>query len=297
MKVCDLIVGQFGGSSLVENLTPFDFEKLRARMATTWGPVRMSNWITYVRGVFKYGAEMGLLEKSVMFGPGFNKPSAAVQRKHRATGGEKMFTAAEILELLYGRKAKGKQAAVKGASVQMQAAILLGINGAMINTDIASLPLTAIDWKNKLIDFPRLKNGIARQVPLWTETIAALKAAIAERPDTKNGLVFVTVWGNPWMHGTTDAVGQEFKKLLKALHINGRRGLGFASLRHSFQTIADETLDFPAIKRVMGPTTKDISARYRERINRKRLDAVVARVQQWLFGKSLPRKPKQTPIN
>jgi integrase len=295
-KVCDLIVNQFGGPTLVEHLGPFDFEKLRARMTESWGPTRLGNQITYTRGVFKYGSEMGLLDKPVVYGQCFDKPSAAVQRKHRATGGEKMFTALEIHELLDGRKKSGDKPAVGPASVQVRAMILLGVNGAMINSDIGSLPLSSIDWKNKLIDFPRPKNGIARTIPLWPETVAALKAAIDERPESTTGLAFVTYFGNAWHRPGTDAVGQEFNKRMELLHINGRRGLGFASLRHCFQTVADETLDFPSIKRVMGHTTKDISARYRERIDSKRLVAVTDYVRAWfLAGKPKAAKKSQTP--
>jgi integrase len=295
-KVCDLIVDQFGGPTLVEHLGPFDFEKLRARMSESWGPTRLGNQITYTRGVFKYGSEMGLLNKPVVYGQCFDKPSAAVQRKHRATGGEKMFTALEIHELLDGRKKIGDKPAIDPASVQVRAMILLGLNGAMINSDIGSLPLAAIDWKKKLIDFPRPKNGIARTIPLWPETVAALKAAIAERPEATNGLVFVTYFGNAWHRPGTDAVGQEFNKRLELLHINGRRGLGFASLRHTFQTVSDETLDFPSIRRVMGHTTKDISARYRERIDGKRLVAVTDYVRAWLqSGKPKTAKKSRTP--
>ena len=86
------------------------------------------------------------------------------------------------------------------------------------------------------------------------------------------------------MQGTTDSVGREFTKVLRRLHINGRRSLGFYSLRHTFQTVADETLDFPAISLIMGHAPTGM-ARYREHIDDKRLKAVADYVRRWLFPK------------
>jgi hypothetical protein len=55
-------------------------------------------------------------------------------------------------------------------------------------------------------------------------------------------------------------------------------------LRHTFRTIADETLDAPAIDYVMGHTRDDVASRYRERISDDRLRRVVEHVRRRLFG-------------
>ena len=100
----------------------------------------------------------------------------------------------------------------------------------------------------------------------------------------------MTKYGRRWVrtHGENatplDAVSSEFGKVLRALHINGRKGLGFYSLRHTFRTISDATKDFPAIRLVMGHTEQTIDAAYREKIDDSRLSAVVAHVRAWLFG-------------
>ena len=62
------------------------------------------------------------------------------------------------------------------APVQIKAMILLGVNAAFGNNDVASLPLSAIDLELGWIDYPRPKTGIARRCPLWTETVEALEA-------------------------------------------------------------------------------------------------------------------------
>jgi integrase len=237
---------------------------------------------------------MRLTTHAVEFGPGFDVPSKAVHRRNRKQGGEKIFTAEEIHQLLNGKtvKAGRKTAKVRGASMQMRAMILLGVNLGYINSDVAALPLSAIDFDKGIIDWERPKNAIDRRGAIWPETATALKAAIKERPKSKSDLVFITVWGNAWMHGKTDSVGLEFGKLLHRLGINGRRNLGFAALRKTFRTVADETLDFPAINLVMGHAQTGIAEKYRERIDDKRLRAIADYVHSWLFSKPRARKAK-----
>src|SRR4051812_10281459 len=58
-EVTDLLTGTFGKAKAVHSLTPDDFAKLRAIMAQKWGPVRLVNTITCVKGVFKYGLDNG----------------------------------------------------------------------------------------------------------------------------------------------------------------------------------------------------------------------------------------------
>ena len=52
---------------------------------------------------------------------------------------------------------------------------------------------------------------------------------------------------------------------------NGRKGLGFYQLRHTFRTIADATKDFPAIRLIMGHVDSSIDDTYREEISSSQL--------------------------
>lgn len=79
---------------------------------------------------------------------------------------------------------------------------------------------------------------------------------------------------------------KEVAKLLKALHINGRKGLGFYTLRHVSRTIADESKDQPAVDFCMGHEVAHMSSVYRETISDDRLHAVVDHVRKWLFPSS-----------
>jgi integrase len=192
-----------------------------------------------VRCAFEYAYDAELIDRPIRFGPGFQRPSRKVLRLHRAEAGPKLFTAEEV------------RRPIDVALVPVQATILLGINCGFGNSDCGNLPLSAIDWDNAVIDYPRPKTGIARRCPLWPEAVAALRAALAKRPEPEReedaGLVFLTHCRVSWYTGTTvGPLSKQTSKLLKKLGINGRQGLGFYTLRHTFRTVADEAKDQPA---------------------------------------------------
>src|SRR5262249_4343813 len=158
--------------------------------------------------VFKYGYESGLIDKPVRYGPQFKKPSASVMRRHRAKNGERMLEADELRRL------------IDTSPVQLKAMILLGVNCGLGNHDCALLPLSALDLHAGWINFPRPKTGIPRRCPLWPETIAALREAIAARPEPRQqeatGLVFVTTRGRPWLvNGIANPVSVAARDLMK----------------------------------------------------------------------------------
>jgi integrase len=273
----DLLVKNFGKQQLVSDLDPEDFATLRNRMAKTWGPHRLAKMIQYVRTVFKHGFDAGLIDRPVRFGPGFNRPTKKTLRLHRAEQGVKLFTAEEIRRLL------------DAAGPTMKAMILLGVNCGFGNADCGNLPLAALDLEGGWVNYPRPKTGINRRCPLWPETVAAIREALAKRPQPKNAedaeLAFITKYGLSWAKETsTNPVSQETAKLLKALHLNGRKGLGFYTLRHTFRTVGDESMDQPSSDRLMGHARDDMASLYRERISDERLKAVTDHVRKWLFG-------------
>jgi integrase len=283
-QTTDRLVGAFGKTRLATDLAADDFEALRAELAKQFGPVRLGNEVQKVRTLFKYAYESGLIDKPVRYGPQFKKPSKSVLRKHRATTGERMFEANELRRL------------IDAAAVPMKAMILLGVNAAFGNTDVATLPLSAIDLDSGWLNFPRPKTGIARRCPLWPETVAAIRNALAARPEPKDeadaALAFVTKYGHRWVrtegpkHAPVNSVGLEFGKLLQTLGIDGREGRGFYALRHTFRTIADAARDPVAIDLIMGHADPSMGGHYRERIEDSRLQAVAEHVREWLFGEA-----------
>jgi integrase len=280
-EITDILVAAFGKTQLVDDLAADDFEKLRADMAERWGPTRLSNGITRVKSVFNYAFDNHLTEKPVRYGGEFKKPDKAVLRRHRAANGTKMLEADELRRL------------IAAAPVQLKAMILLGANAGFGNHDNASLPLSALDLEAGWASYARPKTGIERRCPLWPETVAAIRAALTDRPAAKDpadaDLVFLQRSGKRWVRNTeksrTDNVSVHFCELLKECGLY-REGLGFYSLRHVFRTIADAARDPVAIDLIMGHSDPTMGGHYRERVEDSRLLAVAEHVRQWLFGKS-----------
>src|SRR5262249_11213 len=153
-------------------------------------------------------------------GKQFRPPSKNVFRQHRAKNGPRMFEAAELKKIL------------EAAGPQLKAMVLLGCNCGFGNTDVATLPQSALGLKPGWGGFPRPKTGIRRRCPLWPETVAALKEAIANRPAPQDAadseLIFITKFGRSWVKviqtkdddgkvnvACDDAVSKETAKLLK----------------------------------------------------------------------------------
>jgi integrase len=276
-ETCDQLLKHLGKQRLVSDLGPDDFAALRRRMAKRWKPVTLGNFIQRVRVVFKHAADNYLIDRPVRYGQGFKRPSKKILRVERARQGHKLFTREALHSLL------------EAASVPLRAMILLGINSALGNADCGRLPERALDLERAWLDYPRAKTGMERRCPLWPETVQALRDVLAHRPEPKRsadaGLVFITRFGQAWHTDTTESpISYEFGKLLRKLGINGRQGLGFYTLRHTFRTVADESKDQPAVDFIMGHEVPHMSAVYRETISEARLKAVTDYVHAWLYA-------------
>jgi integrase len=279
-EVTDMIVAAFGKLRPVKDLAADDFEKLRHAMAERWGPVRLANAVTRAKSVFKYGFDNGLLDRPPRYGSEFKKPDKAVLRRHRAQAGEKMLEPGQLRKL------------IAEAGVPLRAMVLLGVNCGFGNADCATLPLSAVDLDGGRLNYPRPKTGIARRCPLWPETVEAIRAALAGRPEPKGeesaALAFLTSRRTGWIHftasgGRVDNITIQFTLLLKRLGMH-RAGVGFYTLRHVFRTVADAARDPVACDIIMGHSDPSMAAHYRERVEDSRLRAVADHVRRWLFG-------------
>lgn len=306
---CERVQRVFGKTALVSTLTPDDFLRLRKDMAKTLGPVSIGNEITRTRVLFNWAADdedgKPLLDKPVTFGKLFKRPNPKVLRAHehsqRLKHGVRMFEADEL------------RAIIAAANVQFKAMILLGVNCGFGNNDLGLLPTYALDLNRGWVDFPRPKTAEERRCPLWPETVSAIRDAIARRPMPKNEaddeLVFITkrglCWsktrncgatmsdGKPDVDGSRDnPISKEMAKLLKEVGLKRPR-LNFYGLRHTFQTIGEESGDQVATKAIMGhtPAPNDMSEKYRERISDDRLRRVVNHVRNWLL--TADRRPDE----
>jgi len=304
-RVCARLIDHFGRSRRVDDLRPDDFEKFRRKLSKAMSIVALKNEINRCRIIFKFASDQRLISEPVHYGQSFDKPSAKMIRKARNEAGPRLFCAGELRTILTALE--GKPVVVEGmeesltlrADPSLRAMVLLGINGGLGNTDVANLPIAAINFTGGWLDYPRPKTEIQRRIPLWPETLAALREAIHHRPPPKDaadaGLCFLTIQGNRWVRQTphrknpntfttVNTVGARFGKLLKKLGINGRKRLGFYTLRHNFETIGGGAKDQVAVDAIMGHVDSSMAAAYRESIDDKRLRDVVDHVHRWLFG-------------
>ena len=248
---------------------------MRAEFAKRWGPAKLATAITHTRAVFKWGYQAGLLATPQRFGDDFGKPSTKTMRLARNQAGPRMFQQAELLAIL------------DAAEVNARAMVLLGINGGVGNTDLALLPVSAVDLDGGWLTLPRAKTGIVRRIPLWPETVKAIRNVLAHRPEPKRGnegLLFIQRNGTNYVarrYGT--AVSMLFQAVAKKAGVAGRV---FYDLRRTFATVADGAKDPAAVSALLGHAAKagDMTAIYRQAIDDSRLRAVVDHVHAWLFG-------------
>ncbi|HID75572.1 MAG TPA: hypothetical protein EYP56_06195 [Planctomycetaceae bacterium] len=264
--VCQRLIAALGRDRLVTDLTAEDFDGLRAAMARTVGPVRLGNLVQYVRGVFKWAYESGLIEHPVRFGPAFKRPPLSVLRKLRAENEPRVFQREEIQTML------------AAADQPLRTMILLGINGGFGDTDVVRLRVSAVDLASGRIDCPRPKTGVARQCALWPETVEALQQVMQTGPRNRS-TVIADRKGHPMPPQT---VCRLFRRFQEGLGIY-RPGRGFYALRHTFRIVAEGCRDLAAIDLILGHTPRGTAAPYAGQIDQQRLRAVAEHVRRWLF--------------
>mgnify|MGYP002127007446 FL=1 len=283
---CKRIVEFFGKQTSVTALKAADFRAFRESFPKTWGLQMQSDLIAKTKTVFTYALNNGLIETPVNFGTDFKKPSKNQMRRKKqqdvADRGTLEFTADQIKAIL------------RNSSPFLKACVLLGVNAGFGNTDCAELTERVVNLETGWVDFPRPKTGIPRRCKLWPETIQAIRESIDKRPapfDASNaGLCFLTSQGRPLVwhslndgkHCQTNNLTTAFGKVLRKLELS-KPGLGFYSLRRTFETVAGATKDQVTVDFIMGHADDSMAAVYCQRIEDDRLIAVSDYVWNWLF--------------
>ena len=177
---------------------PEDFRKLRSQLAKKRGAVALRNEMQRVRSIFKFAFDDGLILTPIRFGQGFAKPKLDVVRRqrkdHRAKHGDRMFKAQElrlILTALEGKEVTTSLIDEKtGKPVKvtlphnpgLRAMVLIAANCGFGQTDLSNLPSKALKLPTGWLDFARVKTAIPRRIPLWLETIAAIREWLPDAP-------------------------------------------------------------------------------------------------------------------
>lgn len=99
--------------------------------------------------------------------------------------------------------------------------------------------------------------------------------------------MFLTDQGRPWVktvrNTIMDRLQSSFARLLENVGAK-QRGIGDRTLRRTFETVAEGTLDVPCVAQLMGRHDKAMTSTYRQRITGDRLRRVTEHVRAWLFG-------------
>ncbi|KAA5540281.1 tyrosine-type recombinase/integrase [Roseiconus nitratireducens] len=277
-KSCELVFESLGKDTDAESLTPKDFAQLRRDLAKRYGPTALKNRIGNVRSMFNFAVDEGLLKKPAHFGKRFKPPAAKVMRRVRLKKGDQDFTAGEIHTFLDKVEPKWR------------AMILLGVQAGFGNEDVAFLKSEFIDLESGWLNWPREKTATKRRVPLWAETIQAIRDTIESHPGGSDYL-FVGNRGRDYIDYNrtgNNRISGAFKPVLKSVGLP-ETGRGFYCFRRTFETQAEACGDIIAVKHVMGhiPGENDMSARYRQRVVDKRLRRVVETVHGWLYGEEV----------
>jgi len=259
------LIEQFGRTTTIESLTPNDFAKLRKDFAGRLGLVKMCSEIARCRVIFNFAYKNLMIEKPVSYGTSFKAPDAISLKRERLTKEPRLFTIDELVRIY----AKADQ--------QMRCFILLGLNCGFGNSDVGQLENKHLveGW----ISFPRPKTLVDRACPLWPETIQAIEAVRQKAYDSP--LLFITKYGQPWYRETGDnPLTEAFTKVLDACELR-KVGRNFYALRHTFRTIADDTMDQVACDAIMGHSNSTMAKHYLHGKNAVRLQAVVDHVRAW----------------
>ena len=164
------IIEHFGRTVAPEATRPTEFARFRNNLTANYAPSRVGKMVTQTRMMFRWAFESEVIEAQPNFGPDVKSTSKRASRIAKAKRVEKLFSADQIHESL------------DRADDVFRAMILLGINCGMGNTDISQLSSSMIDSDHGWIDYPRPKTGVDRRMPLWSETLTALKRVLKARP-------------------------------------------------------------------------------------------------------------------
>ncbi|MHC4114684.1 MAG: tyrosine-type recombinase/integrase [Planctomycetota bacterium] len=176
------------------------------------------------------------------------------------------------------------------ADAKMKAMIWLGLNCGFGCTDCSDLKWTDLDLVNARVKLPRKKTGILRDLPLWPETIEALKKV------PKTGvLVFYTSRKNSFVHtivktdsngnrkySTQNTITTKFSRLIKKSRLKVPNGTGFYTLRRTAATIAAQSGDPFAVQRLLGHADLQMATRYVQDVS-KQTDRVIQNSRNYLI--------------
>jgi len=244
-------VKYIGPNKKVADIATIDLQKYKSRLIKQKkSAARINNHISAFKAMYHWADENELITKT----PNLR----AIKKLPRPACLKPIFTPDEIQKLL------------NYANLKMKAMIWLGLNCGFGCTDCAELLWEHLDLKAKRVNFARTKTGVERYLPLWKETLDALKQMphINKRVfNTKHNHKVVRVVEKIDDNGSVkivkcDNVSREFVELLRRAGIKKGKGVGFYTLRRTAATLAAKSGDPFAVQRLLGHADLKMATTY-----------------------------------
>ena len=170
--------------------------------------------------------------------------------------------------------------------------IWLGLNCGFGCTDFSRLQWKDIDLENNRVKLARNKTKISRNLPLWPETIKALK----EIPRS-GALVCTTSKDHPSIRTTAttndngepkyiidNRISTKFSRPMRKVGIKAPKGTGFYTLRRTADTMEARSGDPFADQRLLGHVDLTMATRYVQDVS-EQTDRVIENSRKHLIGK------------
>lgn len=285
-------ISEIAGDYLTEEILPDHIKSIYNRMAKLHGLDFAKRALGHLRTCCNHAEEFGWC-KPIRFG---GASIAKLMQRPAASMEWKLLNPEQIQSIhdKFNERVKTADGRRRSSLIQLRAMFLLALNGGYGAKELSDLPREVIDLENSRIDYRRGKTGKKHIVPLWTETVDALKEAMALRP--KDDLLFRTREGNPWCEtkpvyengklkrtNKTDNVNERWKEFIGAdLRVKGE---GFYKLKHLHATIADDAGDPHATFALAGHALPGAKSHY-VKVSEHRIRKVVDYIHSVLFSSS-----------
>ncbi|MHC4761119.1 MAG: tyrosine-type recombinase/integrase [Planctomycetota bacterium] len=260
-----------GQSRRIKDISTLDLQNYKRKLQKQYNGSchRLNLYISNLKTLFHWAKKNDILKQI----PNIDAVSRGkIVNKHR-----RIFTHEEIIKLL----------AV--ADTQMKAMIWLGLNCGFGCTDCSELQWKHLNLSNGRVVFPRGKTGVQRDLPLWPETIYALKAV-----PRKGKLVFYTTKGNPFIrnvlkvdangndkYSPVNSIATKFARMIKKAALDVPKGTGFYTLRRTAATMAARSGDPFAVQRLLGHANLLMATRYVQDVSRQ-TDKVIGNSRKYM---------------
>jgi integrase len=269
----DRLMAFLGPGCRIENISTLDLQNYKRKLQSSYPSIDRQNLhIGLMKAMFHWARKIDVLESI---------PNIDAISKDRVVHKDKYtFNKKQIRKLL------------STADVKLKAMIWLGLNCGFGCTDCSRLKWEDLDFKNNRVKLARNKTKIGRNLPLWPETIKALK----EIPRSGT-LVFTTSKDHPWIRTTAttndngepkcitdNRISTKFSRLMKKVGIKAPKGTGFYTLRRTAATIAARSGDPFAVQRLLGHVDLTMPTRYVQDVS-EQTDRVIENSRKHFIGK------------